>query len=184
MKEQPVLHGETIFLRPIVADDAEAIFAQFGHPEVDRLTGTTETFTLPQVRAFYARVGADPDRVDYAIVPKASPDQIVGEAVLNEIDWRNRSANFRIVIFDPAHFGKGYGSQATRLLVRHGFEALKLHRIELEVYDFNPRAQRVYEKVGFKTEGVRRDVLLWEGAYHSAVVMSMLENEYRVGELH
>lgn len=179
MKDQLVLRGKTIFLRPIVAEDAETIFAQFGHPEVGRLTGTTETFTLAQVQAFYTRIGTDPDRVDYAIVPNASPEQIVGEVVLNEIDWRNRSANFRIVIFDPQHFGKRYGSQATRLMLQHGFETLKLHRIELEVYDFNPRARHVYEKAGFKTEGVRRDVLLWNGVYHSAVVMSMLEDEYR-----
>ncbi|NIW45005.1 MAG: N-acetyltransferase, partial [Gammaproteobacteria bacterium] len=69
--------------------------------------------------------------------------------------------------------------EATRLILEYGFRTLKLHRIELEVYDFNPRAQHVYEKVGFIKEGVRRDVLLWEGLYHSAIVMSILAHEFR-----
>ena len=54
-----------------------------------------------------------------------------------------------------------------------------MHRIELEVYDFNPRAQHVYEKAGFMREGVRREVLLWDGEYHDAIVMSILEDEFR-----
>gem|GEM_PF-4146497 len=50
--------------------------------------------------------------------------------------------------------------------------------LELEVYDFNPRAIHVYEKAGFVREGVRRDVLLWDGVYQSAIVMSILKPEY------
>jgi len=63
-------------------------------------------------------------------------------------------------------------------MLKHGFETLKLHRIELGVYDFNPCAQHVYEKVGFVKEGVCRDVLLWDGKYQSSITMSMLEDEW------
>jgi RimJ/RimL family protein N-acetyltransferase len=98
--------------------------------------------------------------------------------VLNEIDWLNRSANFRIALASQQFFGKGYGSEATQLIIDYGFRQLNLHRIELEVFDFNPRAQHVYEKVGFVKEGVRRDVLLWQGQYHSAITMSLLAPEY------
>jgi RimJ/RimL family protein N-acetyltransferase len=63
-------------------------------------------------------------------------------------------------------------------MLDYGIRQLHLYRIELEVYDFNPRAQHVYEKVGFVQEGIRRDVLLWKGVYHSAIVMSILADEY------
>ena len=46
------------------------------------------------------------------------------------------------------------------------------------MYDFNPRAQHVYEKVGFVREGLRRDVLLWNGRYQSAIIMSILEEDW------
>ena len=62
--------------------------------------------------------------------------------------------------------------------VRHGFEQLGLHRISLEVYAFDPRARRVYEKVGFVAEGVLRHALLWEGERVGATVMSILTPEW------
>ena len=165
-------------LRPLNADDAEVIFEAADNAEVNRLTGTTQIATLEQYRAHYARVMEAQDRVDYAIIPSKSPEALAGEVVLNSIDAHNRSANFRIVLLTDAYFGKGYGTEATRLMLKHGFEALNLHRIDLEVYDFNLRALHVYEKVGFVREGVKRDVLFWEGAYHSAIVMSILRPEY------
>ena len=193
MIEKAILYGQTILLRPITVDDSAALFESLSDKESMRLTGTHQTFTLEQVQTFYASVGQADDRVDYAIVPmtgsnlagkevsetdSGKTDVAVGEVVLNEIDWQNRTANFRISLFAERYFGKGYGSQAIQLILKFGFENLDLHRIELEVYDFNPRARHVYEKVGFVQEGIKRDVLYWEGHYHSAIVMSMLKPEY------
>ena len=178
MLDKPILTGKTIILRPIGSADAEALMASMDDGEVNRLTGTQASFTLEQVREFYGRVAEADDRVDYAIVLPDSPEQALGEVVLNDIDWTNRTSNFRIALFHSADFGKGYGTEATELIVAFGFEQLNLHRIELEVYDFNPRAAHVYEKVGFVREGVRRDVLLWDGVYQSAIVMSLLQPEY------
>lgn len=177
MLEKPILHGEKINLRPIVVTDAAEMFKTLSDEESMRLTGTQQSFTLEQVEAFCARLFDDEDRLDYAITLKDDPTYI-GEVVLNDIDWDNKSASFRIALGSASIFGKGYGSEATRLIIDHGFRILGLHRIELEVYDFNPRAQHVYEKAGFVREGVRRDVLLWDGKYQSAIIMSILAPEY------
>jgi RimJ/RimL family protein N-acetyltransferase len=67
-------------------------------------------------------------------------------------------------------------------MLDYAFNTLKLHRIDLEVYDFNPRAQHVYKKLGFVEEGTLRDVLFWEGKFHSAIKMSLLEPDYRAGQ--
>ncbi len=179
MLDKPILKGETVFLRPIQASDAEPMYHALSDQETNRLTGTHETFTLAQVQAFCARIAEADDRADYAIVLKENPAVILGEVVLNDISWPNRSSSFRIALYSQDYFGNGYGTQATRLIVKYGFERLKLHRIDLEVYDFNPRAAYVYEKVGFKREGVKRDALLWDGRYQDAIVMSILEGEYR-----
>lgn len=178
MIEKPTLHGDLITLRPLTKDDADTMFAASDNAEVNRLTGTTETATLEQYRAHYARLLEAQDRVDYAIIPKELSETVVGEVVLNDIDTRNRSANFRIMLLNETYFGKGYGTEATKLILKHGFESLNLHRIDLEVYDFNPRAARVYEKAGFVREGLKRDVLFWDGEYHSAIVMSILQSEF------
>ncbi len=170
--------GDKIVLRPITEDDAPAMFAALADREMLRLTGSQQTFTYDAVQQFCRRVMSADDRADYAITLKGDPTYM-GEVVLNNIDWLNRTANFRIALGQQALLGLGYGTEATRLILDYGFRSLNLHRIELEVYEFNPRAQRVYEKVGFVREGVRRDVLLWEGQYYNAITMSILEEEYR-----
>jgi len=72
------------------------------------------------------------------------------------MDQQNRSCNFRIFL-GRAGRDRGLGTEATRLIVGYGFEGLGLHRISLEVYSFNPRARRVYEKAGFQAEGILRE---------------------------
>lgn len=174
MMEKPTLIGPNLVLRPITEADASAMFNSAADPENRRLTGTQITFSLEDVEQFCRRIQTADDRFDFAITLKGDP-QYIGEAVLNNIDWHNRSAGFRIALAGKAHFGKGYGSEATRLVVDFGLKTLKLHRIELEVYDFNPRAQHVYEKAGFQVEGIRRDALHWEGQYHNAIMMAILQ---------
>ena len=177
--EKPILVGNRVRLRPITVEDAPRMYEGIFDEESTRLTGTQGEFTLEQVTAFCEKVSKADDRVDYAITLLDDSDALyVGEVVLNQFDSDNNSAVFRIALMGKDYFGKGYGTEATRLIVQFGFETLKLNRIELEVYDFNPRAQHVYEKVGFVKEGVRREVLLWEGKYQNGIVMSMLASDY------
>lgn len=89
---------------------------------------------------WYRTRGDALDRLDLAIV-ELSTGLCVGEAVLNDYDAGNASCNFRILI-GPRGRDRGLGSEATRLMVTYGLEQLALHRIELSVYAFNPRAQR------------------------------------------
>jgi len=103
--------------------------------------------------------------------------ECVGEAVLNQWDPGNESCNFRIFI-GPHGRDRGLGTEATRLLIGHGFERLGLHRISLEVYAFNPRARRAYEKVGFRVEGVLRESFRYNGEWIDATVMSILASEW------
>lgn len=178
----PILEGQSVHLRPTIPEDADIFFAALSDKESMRLTGTQESYSLEDVRSHYQRIQNDNNRVDYSIIlpDKDTPENptVVGEVVLHNIDWLNKNADFRIALVSAAEFGKGYGTEATRLLVQYGFEVLELHRIALEVYDFNPRAQHVYEKCGFVTEGVRRQVLLWEGIYYDAILMAILKDDY------
>lgn len=100
--------------------------------------------------------------------------QFAGEVVLNELDRDNQACNFGILLCGDSDRGRGLGTEATRLILAHAFESVGLHRVDLEVYQFNPRARRVYEKVGFIYEGIRRAALLWDGEWIDAHVMSIL----------
>ena len=109
-----------------------------------------------------------------------APDgRIIGESVINEIDWDLRRANFRIAIFHPTDRGQGLGTWATEVTRDFAFEKLKLRRLELEVYSFNPRAEKTYRKAGFQKEGVVRDAVLEGEKYADIILMAMREEDWR-----
>ncbi|MGW3264021.1 GNAT family N-acetyltransferase [Streptomyces sp. NPDC001056] len=176
--DKPTLRGERVLLRPVTVDDVPALLPMFRDAEASRLTGSHGDGEPDEarIRTWYETRGAQDDRLDLAVV-ELTTGNVVGEAVLNAWDPGNESCGFRICLV-PGTYGHGLGTEATRLIVGHGFEELGLHRVSLEVYAFNPRARRVYEKAGFVAEGVLRDALLWEGERVDAVVMSILAPEW------
>lgn len=173
---KPTLTGPTVTLRPITAADAPAMFEALADEESNRLTGTQQSFTLDQVEAHCARVAAAEDRFDFAITTADDP-MYLGEAVVMDIDPDNRSAVFRISLASESLFGRGLGSAATAMIIDFALGELDLHRLELEVYAFNDRARHMYESLGFVEEGVRRDALWQDGAFHDAVIMSILATD-------
>ncbi|MEV0328211.1 GNAT family protein [Micromonospora echinospora] len=181
--DKPTLTGERVLLRPFRDDDLPALRAALADPEVIRLTGSVGVaHDEEHLRRWYASRNAQTDRLDLAVVDRAT-GTCVGEVVLNQWDARNRSCNFRTLI-GPAGRDRGLGTEAVRLVVGHGFERLGLHRISLEVYHLNPRARRVYEKVGFVAEGVLRDALRDGDRWVDATVMSVLAPEWAVHRGH
>ena len=173
---KPTLTGELVVLRPLDEGDYDALKAAMDDPDVARLTGSHEEITEERARQWMRTRKDQTDRLDLAIVDKAT-GEAVGEAVLNEWDPDNESCNFRILI-GPRGQGRGLGTEATRLIVGYGIEVLGLHRIELGVYAFNPRARRAYEKAGFVVEGIQRDALKWDGEWVDSIVMSVLAPEW------
>jgi RimJ/RimL family protein N-acetyltransferase len=175
--EKPTLIGDLVVLRPVCVADAPALFSSMLDPEVHRLTGTHTTFGLEELERWYASRAEHHDRLDLAIVERAT-GECVGEAVLNDLDASNCSCSFRIALFGRRFFGRGLGTEATRMILGHAFDVVGVHRVALEVYAFNPRARHVYEKVGFVHEGTKRDALRWDGAWIDAQTMAVLAHEW------
>lgn len=173
------IEGRDILLRYAQESDLDEYFAFLQDPEMNRLTGSQSDFTSDEIAAWIKKISVvSSERVDFMILLKRT-NELLGEVVLNEIDSCNRSANIRIGIQKNEHRGKGYGTEALIEMLRYGFNTLNLHRIHLGVYTFNPRAIHVYEKIGFKREGVERDSLYLDGEFHDMITMSILEDEFR-----
>jgi RimJ/RimL family protein N-acetyltransferase len=103
----------------------------------------------------------------------------IGSIAFDDIDWRNRQAEFGILIGEKQDWNRGYGTDSVCLLVKHGFNTLGLHRIYLHVFETNPRAIRAYEKAGFTHEGKKRQAEIKDGRFIDVLVMSILEGETR-----
>ena len=178
--DAPVLRGEMLVLRPIRADDADAMWDLVNDPEGMRLTGTTATFTRAQIEEWCATVAEREDRVDLAITHES--DEYLGEIVLNEVDWHHRNANLRLAM-RPGQRGRGFGSEAISLVLGHAFaeqpDGLGLHRVSLDVLSINPRARMLYESIGFVTEGRLRESHRDGDFWCDSIIMSVLEDDFR-----
>ena len=178
MMTRPTLHGEYVTLRsPRPSDQADRL--QIGYvPEYAHLCGGEpapgHAYTEDDAAAWYERLAAEPH--GWAIVAEA---RCIGLARLHSLDETHRRARYAIGIFDPAAWGQGCGTEATRLVLRYAFETLGLHRVDLRVIAYNERAIACYTKCGFRREGVEREGAWIGGQWHSDVMMSILEHEYR-----
>lgn len=183
---KPTLTGERVVLRPFaLGQDASALREMLTDPEAMKLTG--DTHRTGEMRAWddvaearfldwYGSRNDQDDRLDLAVVDSAS-GQCVGEVVFNDWNEANRSCNFRVLI-GPRGRDRGLGTEAIRLFLGYGFEQLGLHRISLDVLNVNPRAMRVYQKLGFVTEGVLRAEHRFDDEWIDVTIMSMLAAEW------
>ena len=172
-----VLKGKHVVLRPLRPMDKVDRFACGRNAEYVRMMGgdfrNMPPLTPEEVDAWYDRMVTEP--CCWAMDNKG---QCIGTARLHSFDPAHRRARYAVGIFNAAAWGFGLGTEATRLVVKHGFETLGLHRIDLRVLEYNERAIASYKKCGFVVEGVERDSALVAGNWHGDVIVSILEQDY------
>ncbi|MBM6405461.1 GNAT family N-acetyltransferase [Phycicoccus sp. CSK15P-2] len=176
---EPTLVGELVELRPFTGADAPRMAQILSDPEVRRLTGSVDTSAEAEqaqpvddhLVRWYTTRAEQPDRLDLALVDRAT-GVVQGEVVLNEYDDDGRVANLRCLV-GPDGRDRGLGTEAVRLVCDYALEVAGLERLTLEVFEFNPRARRVYEKVGFVQTGTRLEALVFDGVAVAAVDMEL-----------
>ncbi len=176
-----MLFGNHVRLRAIEREDVPTFVRWFNDPEVrEGLLMYTPMSRAEEERWFESRLGRDDDYLfaAEAMIEEEARWLHVGNVGLHRIDWKNRSCIFGIALGEKTYWNRGFGTEAARTILRFAFEQLNLHRIELEVFAFNARAIRSYEKVGFRREGTRRQAFYQNGQYHDAHIMSILREEF------
>ena len=118
-----------------------------------------------------------PDLFIFSIRTKAE-DRLIGVISLHSVNWTHGESFMGIGLGDRQDWGKGYGTDAVRIILRYAFTELNMQRVSLDVYAYNPRAVRVYEKIGFVHEGRVRNYLNREGKRWDMLYMSILREEW------
>ena len=173
----PFLIGDRLYLRPLGEADLELCMRWINDPELIPYLNRRLPMGLEQERSWLKNQYNDPSSFSLAIVRKED-DEHIGNCGLHNINRFDRSAEFGIMIGDPGSREQGYGTEAGRMLIEFAFRELNLHRVDLNVFSFNKRAQTVYEKLGFVHEGTKRESYFRHGAYHDTLMMSILETEW------
>ena len=172
------IEGRTVVLRRHVARNVTAFTRWYADPEVARLTRYQDGPMRPEeVRRFFEARVSGPGSLALAVHLRGS-DRLIGTCAFSQLDGDNGSALFHITIGEPDCWGKGYGTEATALMLEHAFGTLRLHRVGLAVFAFNERAIRAYEKVGFVHEGRSRQAIWRGGHFSDELQMSILEHEW------
>lgn len=170
--------GERVYFRPLELSDLDLLQGWVNDPEIHQYLARVLPINKVREREWIEGLGKSESDVVFGVALKDG-DRLVGSCGLHRIQLPNRSAELGILIGDRAAQNRGLGSEAMRLLCAFGFDSLGLHRIELRVYAYNPRAIRCYEKCGFRVDGLLREGRFWAGQWHDILVMSLLEHEWR-----
>ena len=174
-----ILAGELIRLRGVRDDDLPVLAAWEMDP--GRLTTLSSWVVPPSEAAARERItrwsANDKDNLGFAIETLEDPPVLVGNVGLWGARPKDRCATIGIAL-GREYVGRGYGTDAMRVIVSYGFREMGLHRIQLGVAPFNPAGIRAYEKAGFVEEGRLRESVLHDGRWYDEVLMSVLDHEW------
>lgn len=119
-----------------------------------------------------------PDRHGFAI-RTLTDGRLIGLTGLYTVLQSQREAFMGIQIGERDYWGKGYGTDALRTLLRYAFDELNLQRVSLSVLEGNARAMRSYEKCGFRYEGRERQAWTYDGRRWDEIYMGLLRAEWQ-----
>lgn len=168
-----MFHSTRICLTPLHDEDAPLMFAWINDRELRRLNGPYRPVHPGEHRAWFDGVQRRSDLVIFGIRLREA-DRLIGTCQLHDIHSVHRSAELQIRIGDAENRGKGYGTEAARLLLDFAFGDLNLRRVQLHAFVDNTAALRCYEKVGFVREGLLRQAAYVDGRYVDVVTMGLL----------
>lgn len=183
MHQQPFYHpflvGEMIYLRGLEKEDIKGNWFQwFNNQEVTEymLHGAYPS-SEEQHLDFYKQVTSSSNTFALAIIEKRT-NRHVGNISLHHINWLDRRGEVSIIIGEPDVHGRGYGTEAIRLVAVHAFERLNLHKLWAGTHADNIAAIKAFQKAGFHVEARLKGELYRGNQYHEAVRLAILAEEF------
>lgn len=178
MKKQ---NGKTkVVLSPLVLADSNLLWTWINDREQVLFNAPYKPVHENQHQVWFESIQKQDSVVIFGI-RLIETNKLIGTCQLHSIDPVSRAAELQIRLGEVGERGKGYGTEAIRLLLQFGFSDLNLNRIYLHVFSANTPAIRVYEKSGFIREGLLRQAVYIDGRYEDVILMGILRDEYEHG---
>ena len=177
--DRPLIANGRVWLRPMEERDLPAFMALVNDTEVGAIAGFGAPFGPDGLREWFSdrmKKMREGNGASFTVCERGAGD-LIGTVSLNHLSLWDRSAELGIAM-DADHIGGGWGTEAQRAVLGHGFDSIGLHRIFLTVDVDNARAIASYRKVGFVEEGRMRAAYFHDGAWADALLMSILEHEW------
>ena len=182
-RPRPLLRGERVFLRPAEREDIPTFISWLSDADVGEGLATRAPWSRVAEEAWFDELQQKQTRTMWHfVICLRDGERPIGFCALHDVDHINGSVELGIGIGEPSEWDKGYGTETMGVLLDFAFGELRLHRVFLHVFDFNARAIRVYEGVGFRHEGTKREAFYHNGRHHDMHVMGILRPEWEAQE--
>lgn len=165
-------------VRDLASEDLDALVHWRNDPAVNRFLAD-RLRSRDQAESWFYQLRARDKIWLKAII---DDDQLIGYAVVESIDEKNRKCELAMVIGEIDHWGKGVGAFVVKKMLEYAFDTLHMHRVWAAVARGNERSERLLRKAGFSQEGVMRETLIIGEKFTDLLCYSILENEYRAFE--
>ena len=176
--DRPFLVGEKIYLGPLDLDHVNAKYLNWiNDEEVIKFLDIKFPSTSDQLEEYVKAILNSQNNVFLAIMEKET-NKHIGNAKIGPIDWVHRTAGYGLMLGDKSSWGKGYASEAFKLLLGYVFKKLNLHKIWSIAVDSHIASIKANQKAGFKIEGTLKQHLFKDGKYVDAVIISITSDEY------
>lgn len=168
----------SIKLRELEKSDLDLLNGWRNDPEIMAALGNNFLFISSAVdEAWFEQYLQNRDKaIRLSIITKDG--RYIGNVNLTSLHPINRSAEFSIVIGPKDERRKGYGIEVTKQMLHHAFNDRGLNRVYLTVLKENKSAIKLYQKIGFKEEGIKRQDIFKNGQFHDVVMMALLREEF------
>ena len=175
-----IIETERLVLRRFEYSDCDSVLRNWAADESVQLQyGEPVYSTKEEVNGVldkYIKSYEDDNKYRWAIIEKAS-GECIGQAAFFLVDTKIHFAEIEYCI-GTAFQRRGYATEATRALIKYGFDIIELHKVQICVRPVNASSKRVIEKCGFKYEGTLRDYFFKDGHYEDRMYFSILRNEF------
>lgn len=183
MKTGPIFQGELVCLIPPDPETDAGLLARWMRDsEFVRLMDAdpAKLMSVEKHKQWLEKDLLEEPRNDelFFLIRTRQEEKTIGLIGLDGIRWVHGEAWIGIGLGEREHWGKGYGTDAMLVIQRYAFDELNLHRLSLTVFEYNQRAIRSYEKVGFIVEGRARKFINREGRRYDMIFMGILRGEW------
>lgn len=175
-KKAYVIEGNAIDLRLMKEEDTDCIVKWRNTEFVRRNFIYREPFTR-QGHESWIKNMVDTGKVIQFIILRKTDERPVGSVYLRDIDHTHNKAEYGIFIGEEEALGKGYGTEAAKMMIAYAFREEGLHKLMLRVLAENVRAQRSYEKAGFVREAYLKEEVFLDGRYQDVIYMAVINDK-------
>ncbi len=171
----PILHGNRIFLREVsILDVNQEYYVWMNDKEVTRyLESRYKPYSMNSLKEYVTSVEKDSSQIFFAIILKLT-NKHIGNIKIASINWFDRYADIGVMIGDKTCWGKGYATEAIKLVCDFAFKTVNLHKLTAGIYEPNIGSKKAFENAGFAVEGVKKSHHYVEGKYVDAILLGLV----------